>query len=152
MQIIVTGHKEIDAALAVMPERLQKSIVRKSIRQAVKPALALAKKKIPDETGQFKTTLKIRALPRLKVNRNVVGVRIITDEEILWHIHPRIRSVFNAVWAEMGVPGHLSWGTPDPLPARPWFRPAMHQARPIVLAAFEAEMRSLLNTKFWVAP
>lgn len=149
VKIVVTGVKALDDTLRRIPPALNRSIARTAARRAAKPLLEIAKQRIPQDSGKFRTTLKIHGLPRLKVNRNVVGVRVITDEPTLWGIHPRIRSVFNAVWAEFGVPGHLAWGSPNPLPARPWMRPSMHAARPLVMAAWVAEMRSLLSTKFW---
>lgn len=143
----VTGHKELDAKFGRAPINLQRGIARKAAREAARPIQKTAQQLVPVDERQLWKTIKIRAIKRTRKNARlgIVGVNVITDKKILEQIHrDRTDRVFNPHWAEFGVPGHLSWGVPDPLPEQPYMRPAADQNKSKVANIFKAQISALV--------
>lgn len=142
LSLTVTGDRELQRALDAFIPRLQRKIVRRSARAAARPVLATAKALVPKDERQLERTLKIRALPRSRKNRDVIGVRVTTDRKALEQIHRETPGVFNPHWAEFGAPGHMLFGhTILPQQAEPFMRPAADQNRGNVASVFAAHLR-----------
>lgn len=62
-QIKITGAKELDNALSLLPKRLAKKVLVQALRAGAKPMLADARNGIPVDSGLTKKDLKIRAIP-----------------------------------------------------------------------------------------
>lgn len=130
----IAGDKEVLAALKKADRELN-SKLRSSVRRAAKPMLDMAKQLVPRDTGQLASTLKIRALKRSRRNKNIVGVRVITDPALLQQIVREDPSqVHNPLWHEVGTRDQ---------PATPFMRPAMHSTAAAVQAAIAADVAKM---------
>lgn len=73
IEMIVTGDERINRALKKISGKEAKSLMRKSMRPALKPVLQEAKSNAPSDTGQLKKNIKIKAMKR---SRTHFGVRV----------------------------------------------------------------------------
>ena len=143
---ILSGDKELMRRFAAAPPKVQNGIARKVAREAARPVQATAQQLVPVDERELYKTIKIRALKRSRKNKGIVGVRVTTDKKILEQIHrDHTDRVFNPHWAEYGVPGHLSWGVPDPLPEQPFMRPAADNNKTTVATIFANGLRRLVS-------
>lgn len=62
--IILTGDKQLDAALATMPAKMQKKGIRKATREAAKVVLADVRRRTPKHTGALARSWKVRTARR----------------------------------------------------------------------------------------
>lgn len=79
--VVVTGHEEIDRRLAMLSPRLQKKIVRQSLRKAGKLVDSNFKEIVESEayaSGAYMRSTKIRALKR---SRGRIGTEFHVDRE-----------------------------------------------------------------------
>lgn len=143
LSLTVTGDRELQQALDAFIPRLQRKIVRRSARAAARPVLDTARALVPKDERQLERTLKIRALPRSRKNRDVIGVQVRTDRKALEQIHAETPGVFNPHWAEYGAPGHMLWGQVVlPQQATPFMRPAADQNKAKVAGVFQTQLRT----------
>lgn len=145
--MVLSGDKELQRRFRNAPPKLQNGIGRKAAREAARPVLKTAQQLVPVDERELWKVLKIRALPRSRKNRGVVGVRVTTDKKMLEQIHQdRTTKVFNPHWAEYGVPEHMNWGKEiNPLPEQPFMRPAADNNKVTVRNIFEKIIRQLVG-------
>jgi len=70
---VITGVKELDAKLASLEPKLRKDTMRKATREAAKYVAADARRLAPHDTGKLEQSIKVRARPRSRSNKNSVG-------------------------------------------------------------------------------
>ena len=70
---VITGVKELDAKLASFEPKLRTKIMRSATREAAKYVAADARRLAPHDTGELEKSIKVRARPRSRSNKNSVG-------------------------------------------------------------------------------
>ena len=73
----LTGDKELDKALALLPAAAEKKVVRPALRDGAKVALVWVKNYTPRESGALEQSLKVKAVPR---SRTKIGSRIMIGD------------------------------------------------------------------------
>ena len=65
MSVNVQGDRQIQAALRKLPDRLRELVIKSGVRSSMLPALNMAKRKVPERTGQLRDSLKrfVRSYP-----------------------------------------------------------------------------------------
>jgi HK97 gp10 family phage protein len=86
--VVVTGIKELDAKLKTLAPRVQRKVVRQSLRAAAKPIQARAKHGAPEgETGKLRASIKVRAGKTKR--RDVIAIDVLVDKKDFdgmgWH-------------------------------------------------------------------
>lgn len=71
------GDKRILKKLAGLPPKIQRKVISKSARTAMRPVLNAAKANAPKKTGRLKKSLRMRALKRSRKGR--IGVTVATS-------------------------------------------------------------------------
>lgn len=75
VRFTVSGVKEIQRAYRLLPKQVANKVVRQSMRTALKPMLAEAKKDAPKgETGLLSRSIKLRA--RAKRKRGIIALDV----------------------------------------------------------------------------
>ena len=69
------GVKDLDAKFKKLPDRLQKKILRQSMRIAAKDVKAAVKAAVPKDTGRLRRGIEIKSIKR---SRSLVGVIVRT--------------------------------------------------------------------------
>ena len=105
--IALRGADELLKGLQELEPAIAKKILRSAMRQAAKPILDEAKRRVPVLTGELRKSLKIRALKRN--NKGRIGVVISTE-----------KGFFKG---ETFYGAFLEFGTKK-MPAKPFIRPA----------------------------
>lgn len=85
--VTVTGHKELDAKLRLLPEKIQKKFVRGAMRKGSKRLIREAQRILKEQaydTGATSKSLKSKALKR---SRKRMGVAVFTDTSKLYAIY-----------------------------------------------------------------
>lgn len=110
----VSGDKEVFAALGRLPGNLQKKVLKRAAREAMKPALAVARKNAPKgKTGNLRSSLKSKVM---KSKKGRVGQLIATNsgwfkgthfygvfQEFGWHVGKRDASLRSrGKWSGIG--------------------------------------------------
>lgn len=130
--ISVLGAPELSKALAELPEKLERRVITKAVRETGKFFLTLAKAKAPRDQGKLASTMKLRAMKRKKGR---VGVRIMTGTRVELGIDPKDRGYY---------PAHVEFGHKDRsgnhVPAQPFFRGPLHSSREAMLAVMRVEI------------
>jgi HK97 gp10 family phage protein len=139
--ISMLGVPELSQALAALPEKLERKVLTKALRQAGKYYLMLAKARAPRDQGRLSSTMKLRALKRRKGR---VGVMIQTGTRSELGIDPKQRGYY---------PAHTEFGHRDRAgvhhPANPYMRTSLKTGESAMVAilrqeidnGIEAEMR-----------
>ncbi len=127
--IKITGQKELDKVLKLLPRRLSRKIVRGALRAAAKPMLKDAKAGIPKKTGLTRKDLKVRNIK----NSNPIAVAIAGSTS-------KGGRDYIMRFLERGRKGQ---------PAKPFLRPAFdrNKAESVKILALEIRKRLLLETK-----
>lgn len=76
--VTVTGLAELDAALAKLPEKVQKQHCRKAARSAAKFALEDFQARVPVDTGAMRDAAKVRAAPPITVKVKTGKSKLVT--------------------------------------------------------------------------
>jgi len=71
--IVVTGIKQIDRKLKQLEPKIQKKVLRQSMRAGLKEVQAEMKAQVPVDTGLMKKNVKVRALKR---SRKRIGMEV----------------------------------------------------------------------------
>jgi HK97 gp10 family phage protein len=113
--VTVSGDKEVFAALGRLPANLQKKVLKRAAREAMKPALAVARKNAPKgKTGNLRSSLKSKVM---KSKKGRVGQLIATHsgwfkgthfygafQEFGWHVGKRSSSLRSrGKWSGIGT-------------------------------------------------
>jgi len=111
--IVVTGITEIDKKLKTLEPRLQKKVIRQSMRSGMKLVLQDAVQRVPFLSGLLKRNIKLRAMKR---KRNRIGLLVEVKSDPGFYKHYGQGQV---AWYPASVEyGH---GT---VPPHPFMRPA----------------------------
>ncbi|OJW26900.1 MAG: hypothetical protein BGO49_21505 [Planctomycetales bacterium 71-10] len=73
--VVVTGVEEIDRRMKTLVPRLQKKVIRQSMRKAMKIVAAATRARVPVDTGLLKASIKVRATKFKRRGRLGVEVR-----------------------------------------------------------------------------
>ena len=122
---VFTGLAGVDAKLAILPGKIQTSILRKAMRKTAKQIQGDAKKAAPRETGDLRRSLKVRAGKRSRVR---VSVNVLTDTR-------NFDDDVYAFFVERGTK-HAA--------AQPFLLPAMRRAERFARAQFEQNIREVI--------
>lgn len=63
MREAITGARELDRVLAMLPRRIARKVVTGALRAAARPVLREARARLPVDTGASRKDLKIRTVP-----------------------------------------------------------------------------------------
>ena len=74
--IVVTGIRSIDRKLRGLESKVQKKVLRQSMRAGLKIMQAEMKSQVPVDSGLTKANIKIRALRKRKRNEVALEVRV----------------------------------------------------------------------------
>jgi len=97
----VTGDKEIDRKLKVLPRVLQAKVIRSAMRLGMKEVAERARAEAPVLTGTMRDRIKVKA-PRKKKRGSVgVDVRVDASDQLVKHTRAGKR-VFYPMAVEMG--------------------------------------------------
>lgn len=66
MFVVITGIKEIDRKLKRLEPKVQKKVLRQSMRSGLKVMAAEVKSQVPVETGLTRSAVKVKAVKRKK--------------------------------------------------------------------------------------
>ncbi len=83
--VVITGIKSIDRKLRKLPAKVQKKVVRQSMRAGLKLVAQEMKAQVPVASGLTKANVKVRALKKRKRNRIALEVRIGAAEGLIAH-------------------------------------------------------------------
>jgi HK97 gp10 family phage protein len=114
--IVVSGEKELARRIRALPDDVRNKVLKRAAREAMKPALAVARRNSPKKTGLLRKSLKSKA-QRNKL-RGWVGQIIETREgwfggetfygafqEFGWHVGKRRNSLRSrGEWGGIGGP------------------------------------------------
>jgi HK97 gp10 family phage protein len=111
--IVVTGIKEIDRKLKTLEVKVQRKVLRQSMRKGMKLVLQDAVSRVPVLSGLLKRNIKLRAMKRKK-NRVGLLVQIKPDPGFYKHYGQG-----QIAW----YPASVEWGH-GRVPPHPFMRPA----------------------------
>ena len=117
MQMKVLGLKELDRKLARLEGKAAKKIVRKAVRSGAKLIHAEAKRLVPVDEGEIKTSIKVRA-GKSKRGRKEININVIAGTD-----HA----------------GAVEFGT-DVMEAQPFMRPAADNKGRAAVAVIATEI------------
>lgn len=122
INIQVFGDKALAKKLNALPDALEKKIVRKAMRQGIKPVAAAAKANAPVLSGLLQLSLKVGA--RKFKNRHQFGVQV---------------STAGISGVELFYAAYQEFGTSHQ-PAKPFIRPALYGNEGTVLSTMKREI------------
>lgn len=131
VSLFITGDEAMDVKLAGMPARVQKKLARKAARTVAKPVRDSAKSFAPFDTGELEESIKVRALPRSRRNKDTVGVQVVTGDT---------QSLFSG---ETFYGGFQELGTKNMEP-NPFMIPAMMENEGTVLSLYSRAMTEIV--------
>jgi HK97 gp10 family phage protein len=132
-RVFITGIKRIDKKLKLLPQAVQKKIIRPAIREGLKLVKAEAAMRAAVDTGRMKKALKIVAYKKRKVGRIGMNLQISTSVPgLVKHSKSGKRAFYPAV-EEYGARDH---------PPDPFMRPAFTGAGP---SARDLTMQKILD-------
>lgn len=79
--VVITGIRRIDKKLKLLPLKVQKKVVRQSMRKGMKIVLSEVKSEAPVDSGVLKSNLALRARKRKKRGTIELEVRIKANDE-----------------------------------------------------------------------
>lgn len=130
--ISILGSKELSAALAALPEKLERRVLTRALRQAGKYYQTLAAARSPRDRGKLASSYKVRALKRRKGR---VGVMIQTGTRAQLGIDPKQRGFY---------PAHLEFGHRDRAgihhAANPFMRSSLRTGQNAIFALLRQEI------------
>lgn len=83
--IVITGIKSIDRKLRKLPGKVQKKVVRQSMRAGLKIVQQEMKAQVPVDKGPTKANVKVRALKKRKRDRIALEVRVGSAPGLIKH-------------------------------------------------------------------
>lgn len=98
--IIITGVKAIDRKLKSLEPRVQKKVVRKSMRAGLKLLAAEVKTQIPVLSGLARSAVKVRAVKKRK--RGSIELEVTIDSKTPGLIKPGSKPAFYPALIEYG--------------------------------------------------
>lgn len=130
--ISILGAPELSRALAALPEKLERKILTKALRQAGKFYQTLAAARSPRDRGKLSSSYKVRALKRRKGR---VGVLIQTGTRAQLGIDPKQRGFY---------PAHVEFGHRDRAgvhhAANPFMRSSLRTGQNAIFAILRQEI------------
>jgi len=128
VSILMLGDLELQKKLQALPDKLEKQIVKKAIRKAMKPILERARQLAPKDTGRMAATLRIVTLRSRQ--RGKFGMQVVSGTK------PDLGIAAGSKWY---YPAHVELGTRK-MPARSYLRAAMDSLRESTLEKIKAEI------------
>ena len=119
IDISYLGDKKLQRKLNRMVIQAQRKIVRKAMREAMKPVVTVAKGYAPIDTGRLKRSLKLRS----KTRRGNTSIRIVTGTREQLGIDPNAKGFY---------PAAIEYGSKNQAP-RSYLRRAITERRNLVL-------------------
>lgn len=132
-RLYITGIKQIDRRLKLLPLKVQKKIIRPAIRDGLKLVKAEMAVQAPVDTGLMKKSIKIKAVAKRKVGRIAMLVQISGKVAGLVKTSKSGKRTF--------YPAAVEWGSRDH-PPNPFGRRAYTGAGP---AARDLAMQKILD-------
>jgi HK97 gp10 family phage protein len=77
--LVITGDKELDRLFQMLPDGMQKRVLRPALRAAAKVIQAQAVANAPKDTGALKKSIKVRAGKRSR--KGIVRVNVTTSKD-----------------------------------------------------------------------
>ena len=130
--ITVEGADKLEKALISLEPKIARKLVRRTLRNAAKPILALAKSLVPVRTGRLKKSLKIRAAKRRKGR---YGVRIQTGTRDELGIDEKTPYYY---------PAAVEYGT-NTSPAQSFMRAALDSKKQAAKSIIEKDLRESIR-------
>lgn len=132
--ISLLGAPELSKALAELPDKLERKVLTKALRQAGKYYLVLAKASAPRDEGRLTSTMKLRAMKRRKGR---IGVTIMTGTRSELGIDPKQKGYY---------PAHTELGHRDRAgvhhPPIPFMRRSLKTGESAIFAILRQEIDS----------
>ncbi len=130
------GIKELEAKFRKLPLRLQKKILRPSLRAGGKSVQQAVKAAVPKDTGRLRRGIQLKAMKR---SRSRMGVFVSTKGREFFGIDADSKWYYPAI-IEYGYVRHgITY------PARSYLRSTVERLRPTVLKRLGADIRSKLT-------
>ena len=153
LEVKTTGLAELEKALAELPAKLERNVVRGGLRAGAKVIEAEAKQLVPVRTGRLRDSIKAssgtkRGKPyaRIKVGGRGNG------KDSVWYAHiveltGAVRHFIKPKKASaLFISGSVRKGVEHPgMQSRPFMRPALDRAGPRAVAAFADYVRGRLT-------
>ena len=130
------GIKELEAKFRRLPDRVQKKILRPSMRAGAKEVQQAAKAAVPKDTGRLRRSLILKAIKR---SRNRIGFVVRTKGREFFGIDAGSKWYYPAIIEY----GYVRFG--KQYPARSYLRSTVERLRPIVLRRIGADVRAKLT-------
>ena len=125
----MTGDDKADIKFGKMPDKIQKKMLRSSLRKAGKIVQTAARGMVAKDSGALRMSIKPRAAKRSRKNKHIVAVRVMTGGRLYKGDH---------------YPGgHVEYGTQFQS-AQPFMRPAADQVRGQVIAYFKQDLKAAI--------
>lgn len=132
--------RQLDAALAMLPDIIERRIMRQALRKAAQPILKRARANVSQlrrtgvKTDPLRRGLKIRAL-KARRGRRRLGIAVQTPTRDALNI---------PAGSKWYYPAHIELGTRN-APAQPYLREALDASRQEILAILTRELRAGLT-------
>jgi len=129
--ILITGAKELEAALRALPKATAKSVLRNALKNAAAPTVAAAERMAPiGPTGDLSNSITVKA----QLKKTQQGSSKVGDVEM-----------YVGATTPTGAHAHLiEFGT-SKMSAKPFMRPAWESTKRAVLRNFERELWASLS-------
>lgn len=79
MEMEIKGLEDVVRQLGDLPNKVGKKIIRQALRKASRPILETAKQWCPEDTGQLRDSIKLRAIKRSRSGR--IGIRVSCSDQ-----------------------------------------------------------------------
>ena len=122
----IKGLKEVNRALKVLPERVQKNILTAGVRAVASDFAKSAKRLAPVDSGDLKKSIKVKK--RRSKNRSYVRFTVGVD-----------KTKFHVFYGHM-----IEFGTAN-IPAQPFMRPAFEQNKHSAVQKITHKIRQRLD-------
>ena len=125
----MTGDDKADIKFGKMPDKIQKKMLRTSLRKAGKLLQTAARGMVAKDSGALRASIKPKAAKRSRKNKHIIAVRVMTSSK--------------AYKGEYFPGGHVEYGTQFQS-ANPFMRPAADQVRSQVIAYFKQDLKAAI--------
>lgn len=130
--ISLLGSEQLSRALAALPEKLERRVITRAMRQVGKYYATLAAARAPRERGKLAVSFKVRSMKR---RRHRVGVMIQTGTRAQLGIDPKQRGYY---------PAHIELGFRDRAgvhhAANPYMRSSLRTGQSAIFAILRQEI------------
>ena len=131
VQITLTGDKELERLLRTLEAKKVKPALRKGTRAGAKRVAEKVKAIAPKDDGDYVKSIRVRAIPRSRKNKHVVGHRAISSGQFLSGEN------FYPIMQELGT---------SKMAANPHWRPGMQAAAPAAVGDISRETASAIRS------